>query len=73
MLEVEVPPNTTARVGVPKLGRTNVVITESGTRVWEDGAYTAGVEGIAGAVAEDEFVTFDVGSGSYRFDMKRVR
>jgi alpha-L-rhamnosidase len=72
MLEVEVPPNATARVGVPKLGKTNVAITESGTRVWKDGAYTAGVDGIAGAVAEDEFVTFDVGSGSYRFDMKQV-
>jgi alpha-L-rhamnosidase len=68
-LEVEIPVNTTAKVSVPKCGRQNVGVIERRDVVWQDGAYTEGVAGITGAAESDEFVTFDVGSGSYCFSL----
>lgn len=68
-LRVTIPANTTGIVSIPLLDSENVVISESGDTVWENGTYISGVTGITGAESEDEEVTFSVGSGTYDFIM----
>jgi len=68
-MEVTIPPNSQAKVSVPKMGLENVVITEGGKTIWENGSYIGGVEGITGGIESAKYVTFDVGSGSYSFEM----
>ena len=69
-LEVKIPVNSRASVSVPTLGLKNVSVGESDEVVWKDGAYVSGVAGIAAASANADYVTFDVGSGSYRFELR---
>ena len=51
----------------PAVGLARTVIREGGQVVWRDGAFSPGVDGIAAARAEGDYVTFEVGSGDYRF------
>jgi alpha-L-rhamnosidase len=69
-LEVTIPANATAKVSVPTLVLKESAITEGGKAIWKNGVYIDGVEGIAGARRDGDWVTFDVGSGSYRFELK---
>ena len=64
---VTIPVNSEAAVNVPKLGFTDVVITESGKVIWENGKFIRGVSGITAGSDGDDYVVFDVGSGSYNF------
>ena len=66
-LEVSIPVNSMARVSVPLPGPANVTIRESGRVVWEGGAYVPGADAITGANRDGDYVTFNVGSGSYAF------
>ncbi len=66
-MDVTIPANTTATVSVPTLGLKDVTIAESGRTVWKDGEYIDGAEGVAAGRREDDYVTFDVGSGVYSF------
>jgi len=70
ILNVSLPVNTQARVSVPKMNLGDVTIKESGKTVWENGSYIEGVAGITGASENDEHITFQVGSGSYSFEMR---
>lgn len=71
--EVRVPVNATAQVYVPTLGTplTSVTVTESGTKIFKNGAVAASVPGVAFDHAESDhgqsFIVFHVGSGSYQF------
>jgi alpha-L-rhamnosidase len=67
-LDVTIPVNATASVSVPVSGLKNATITEGGIVVWKDGAYVSGVEGITGGKQEAGYITFDTGSGEYRFE-----
>jgi len=49
------------------LGLKNPVVREGETIVWKNGSYTQGVVGISSAKQEREYITFEVGSGSYAF------
>jgi alpha-L-rhamnosidase len=74
-LEVSVPPGMRGTVSVPTLGRTEFRIEEHGSPVWrQDGAAASPVPwpvaGIAGAALADGAVSFDVGSGDYKFAMR---
>jgi alpha-L-rhamnosidase len=69
-LDVTVPVNSQARVSIPKVGSGSVTVTESSRTVWENGRFVDGVPGIAGGTGGDEYVTFDVGSGSYGFESR---
>jgi alpha-L-rhamnosidase len=68
-MNVIIPVNSRARVSVPKLGLENITITESGKSVWENAAYKGGVPGIGSGSQDRHYVTFDVGSGYYRFKL----
>jgi alpha-L-rhamnosidase len=67
-LEVTIPVNSRGSVSVPKMGLKDVTVTEGDEIVWFDGGFVGGVPGIAGGSESPDYVTFEVGSGSYRFE-----
>ncbi|MFC1601341.1 family 78 glycoside hydrolase catalytic domain [Candidatus Sumerlaeota bacterium] len=71
-MRVTVPTNASGAVSVPTLGLgANIVITEGDREIWANGAYVKGAEGVVGAAAEKDFVTFEAGSGCYSFKLTR--
>ena len=73
VLEVEIPANSTARVSVPMFGFEKGVITEGGKTVWKDVSYVSGVAGVNGAGRDVDWVTFDIGSGHYCFELSGAK
>jgi alpha-L-rhamnosidase len=69
VLEVEIPVNSTAKVSVPTLGLNAFAITDGGKSVWNNNSYIDGVEGVVNARRDIDGVTFDIGSGRYRFEL----
>ena len=67
-LKVTIPANSSAAVWVPKDGRADVTITESGRTVWQGGAF-ANAPGLASAEDAGRWVKFEAGSGSYAFEL----
>ena len=61
--------NSKAEVSVPKIGLGNASVEESGKIIWKDGLYVSGVAGITGGSESVDYLTFDVGSGSYSFNL----
>lgn len=68
-MTVTVPPNATAEVHVPKLGLKDVAVTEGGKALWKSGAVAADFPGVTGAAESEESVAFNIGSGSYMFEL----
>ena len=69
VLEIDIPVNSTAKVSVPTLGLNEFAITEGGRAIWKNDSYIDGVAGVADACRDVDWVTFNVGSGSYRFEL----
>ena len=69
VLKVEIPVNATAKVSVPTLGQKEFSITEGDKAVWKNDSYIDGVAGVADARRDGDRVAFDIGSGSYRFEV----
>jgi alpha-L-rhamnosidase len=69
---VTLPGNSTAKVHVPKMGLSNITVTEGGNTIWQSGAYVAGVGGITAGTENDDYVIFDVGSGLYNFVLNGI-
>jgi len=70
VLEIAIPVNATAKVSVPTLGLKELAITEGNQAVWKNDSYIARVAGIADGRRDADWVTFDVGSGNYCFELK---
>ena len=70
VFEVTIPINTSATVSVPKRGWEQVIISEGETVIWQNGAPAQAVAGISGGQEQDNWVTFEVGSGSYCFEVR---
>lgn len=68
-LNVTVPGNSSANVQVPKVGLTNVSVTEGGAMIWQNSSFVAGVTGITAGSENSDYVMFDVGSGNYDFEI----
>jgi alpha-L-rhamnosidase len=68
-MKVTLPANSMGKVGVPKMQLKNVTITESGNTVWQKGSHVGKVLGITGGSETGDYVTFDVGSGHYLFQL----
>jgi hypothetical protein len=70
-LNVTIPPNTTGKIYLPRLGRalTNLVIQESGATIWQSGAATGSVAGVTfdRVDASQEFLIWNVEAGAYQF------
>jgi alpha-L-rhamnosidase len=69
VLAIEIPAGSTAEVSLPTLGLKEFAITEGGKVVWKGGSYVKGTKGITAARRGGDWVTFDIGSGSYRFEL----
>jgi isocitrate/isopropylmalate dehydrogenase len=70
LLKVEIPANSHASVCMPTDGKTAYEITESGAPVWSQGRYQPGKAGILSAQNSGDSIQFEVGSGSYVFELK---
>jgi hypothetical protein len=66
-LRVTIPANSDATVAVPLLGMKHVVLTESDRKIWEDGRYRKGAEGIRRVRREKDHLSVVTGSGEYIF------
>ena len=64
-LTLTVPPNTRARVYIPKSSK-DATLTESGALLWERG-HPARLPGILAVTEQAEFIQCDVESGAYAF------
>ena len=67
VLEVTIPVNSTGKVSVPTLGLKKPKVKEGERVVWKDGSFVKGTDGVVSGEKEDKYVTFEVGSGTYRF------
>lgn len=68
---VLVPTNADARVHVPKLDLSKVLIMESGVPVWKGGSFIPGaVPGIHSAQELNGSIVFETGSGSFDFALE---
>ncbi len=54
---------------MPKLGLNKITVTESEKNIWKSAKFVAGVIGIAGGIETNDYITFDIGSGSYVFHL----
>ncbi len=70
ILEVRIPVGSEAVVSVPRIGLRNIEVTESDKTIWKNGKFIRGAFGITNGTETAEYVTFDIGSGSYRFRLK---
>jgi alpha-L-rhamnosidase len=68
--DIVVPPNATARVRLPLLGKTAVTVTESGTRLWENGKARDAVNGGGPVTIENGRMVIPLGSGAFSFSVK---
>jgi alpha-L-rhamnosidase len=68
-MDVTLPPNSSGKVSIPKMQMNNVTITESDNILWKNGSYVGNVVGITDGYEIEDFITFDVGSGSYAFQI----
>jgi alpha-L-rhamnosidase len=68
-LRAVVPANTRATVSVPTAGIENAKVTEGGTPAWSNGAFAEGANGITAGRQDGDYITFDVGSGRYEFEV----
>ena len=69
-LDVTIPANSRGKVSIPKLDLGEAVVEEGGKIIWEGGSYKDGIAGITGAQESESYVTFEVGSGSYSFQLR---
>ena len=69
LLEVTVPVNCSGRVAVPAAAVTRPLIREGTAVVWQGARYHPGVPGITAAQSDGDYVTFEVGSGQYQFEV----
>jgi alpha-L-rhamnosidase len=70
ILEVVIPVNSKGEVYVPTMGLKNPVIEESGRIVWKNGRFIEGIPGVESGRIENNYVVFNVGSGSYTFSVR---
>ena len=68
-LQVSIPVNSQAEVSIPKMGLDNVTVKESAKTIFQDSSYIGGVTGIIAGNESTQYITFEVGSGSYSFKL----
>lgn len=70
-LDVTIPGNTTATVRMPTRNTEMVVVTESGTLIWNAGKPVEPLPaGITEVRREDDMIVVEVGAGSYTFALE---
>ena len=64
-LNIEVPVNSKDQVSIPKLGKNQLVISESGSTVWSSNKLSKGISGVTEGTDDGDYITISVGSGKY--------
>ena len=67
VVEVTLPVNSEGEVNLPLLGLKVPVIRESGREIYKNNSYLPGITGITAGKRDDDYITFNVGSGAYSF------
>jgi len=68
-LGITVPVNSLASVAVPKRALSDISIFESNQLVWQNNKFVPGVPGVVSGLDQADRVIFEVGSGSYQFQL----
>lgn len=69
-MNVTIPANSSARISIPKADLSGpFTVTESGKIIWADHTFQP-VTGITSADENNDYITFEVGSGEYKFVLK---
>lgn len=68
--DMVIPPNASATARLPLLGKTEVSLTESGKRLWENGKPKKSVDGCGKVKIENGRMIIPLGSGAYSFSVK---
>jgi len=65
-----IPPNASANFRIPLLGKTDVIVTESGKPLWVNGHQEEGIDGCGKVKIENGRMIIPLGSGLYSFAVK---
>ena len=68
-LKVHIPVNADAEVFIPKLKLGNIMLKESGNRIYTEGKFLTGVPGINKVEELEDFMRIEIGSGWYHFEL----
>lgn len=70
-LNVTLPVSSRGQVSIPTLGLdpAHLVIAESGRGIWSGGQFTEGVKGISTGNVDGNYITFEIVSGTYEFEL----
>ena len=63
----QVPPNARAKVVIPASAPATAVIKEGEAIVWKGGRFVGGTKGVYSAQLQGNNISFEIGSGDYRF------
>ncbi len=66
-MTVTIPGNATAEICLPDHDLKGFTVRESGSVLYENGAYVSGVDGITNAVYTEDRIVVTAGSGTYEF------
>jgi len=69
-MKLSSPEGTTAIVGIPKASITPKVIEVNGSKVWKNGAFTGGVEGVTWNGEDEKYFKFNIAPGAWTFSAK---
>lgn len=69
---VSIPANTTASVVIPYSDDQDVIVTEEGIKIWENGRYIDGVSGIKAVEREADLMKITIESGDYAFEIMEM-
>jgi len=68
-LRVHIPVNAEAEVFIPKLKLENIILIENGARIYAEGKFLTGVQGIKKVEELPDSVRVEIGSGWYDFEL----
>ncbi len=68
-LDVGIPVNSQAKVSISKMGLDNITVKEGSKTIFQDGSYIGGARGITNGSGSTQYITLEVGSGSYSFKL----
>jgi alpha-L-rhamnosidase len=69
--QISVPPNCTATVNIPIFDFEEVVVVEGGSKIWERNQWTGEKSDFSDPSLGPDYFSIKVGSGEFRFNLKR--
>jgi len=69
---VTIPAGSQAGIYLPARKTKDESISESGKVIWRGSVFSGGAQGVVAGFREGEFIVFEIGSGTYRFQYERT-